>query len=250
MSSVTYVSKTYEIAFEDLDNLYEHAGELYIDQTQIVTLGSDLGFHHIPFFIVCTVLVKIFRMAVPTCILCTCLGTSVYCDDCDLEILPSLLKQTTLFYAHYNRMKKIKRNAFAHLDNLKEINLTSNFISEVDEDIFRNLLQLQELILRDNKIRQLPELPTTLTFIDVSNNRLGRKGIKPESFKDMIDLHHLYITSNNLDLLSKIQTLNNNILEMHEGTFCKINDHTYIRKPLEDIRLDDNPINLSKTPYA
>lgn len=35
MSSATYVSKTYEIAFEDLDNLYDHAEELYIDQTQV-----------------------------------------------------------------------------------------------------------------------------------------------------------------------------------------------------------------------
>lgn len=61
--------------------------------------------------------------------------------------------------------------------------MTSNFISEMDEDAFRNLPQLQELILRENKIRQLPELPPTLMFIDVSNNRLGRKGIKEEAFK-------------------------------------------------------------------
>ncbi|KAM6435927.1 epiphycan [Liasis olivaceus] len=194
----------------------------------------------------------------PTCLLCTCLGTSVYCDDRELEVLPPLLKQTTHFYARYNRIKKINRDAFAHLDNLKRIDLTSNFISEVDEDAFRNLPQLQELILRDNEIQQLPELPTTLKFIDISNNRLGRKGIKQEAFKDMIDLHHLYITSNNLDhipvpLPESLQSLhlqNNNILEMHEDTFCKMNDRSYIRKPLEDIRLDGNPINLSKTPYA
>ncbi|KAK9399765.1 EPYC: Epiphycan, partial [Crotalus adamanteus] len=91
----------------------------------------------------------------PTCILCTCLGTSVYCDDRELEILPPLLKQTTNFYTPYNRIKKIKRNAFAHLN-----------------------------------------------------------------------------------------MLNNNILEIHEDTFCKINDHTYICKPLKENRLDDNPINL------
>lgn len=37
---------------------------------------------------------------------------------------------------------------------------------------------------------------------------------------------------------------------MHEDTFCKMRDFTYVRKALEDIRLDGNPINLSKTPYA
>ncbi|KAH0512765.1 Epiphycan [Microtus ochrogaster] len=83
--------------------------------------------------------------------------------------------------------------------DLKRIDLTSNLISEIDEDAFRKLPHLQELVLRDNKIKQLPELPATLTFIDISNNRLGRKGIKQEAFKDMYDLHHLYITDNSLD---------------------------------------------------
>lgn len=72
---------------------------------------------------------------------------------------------------------------FFLLGDLRRIDLTSNVISEIDEDAFRKLPQLRELVLRDNKIRQLPELPTTLTFIDISNNRLGRKGIKQEAFK-------------------------------------------------------------------
>ena len=68
-------------------------------------------------------------------------------------------------------------------DDLRRIDLTSNLISEIDEDAFRKLPQLRELVLRGNKIRQLSELPTTLRFIDISNNRLGRKGIKQEAFK-------------------------------------------------------------------
>ncbi|KAF4010142.1 hypothetical protein G4228_001458 [Cervus hanglu yarkandensis] len=143
-------------------------------------------------------------------------------------------------------------------DDLRRIDLTSNLISEIDEDAFRKLPQLRELVLRDNKIRQLPELPTTLRFIDISNNRLGRKGIKQEAFKDMYDLHHLYLTDNNLDHiplplpenLRALHLQNNNILEMHEDTFCNVKNLTYIRKALEDIRLDGNPINLSKTPQA
>lgn len=43
---------------------------------------------------------------------------------------------------------------------------------------------------------------------------------------------------------------NNNIQEIHADTFCKMKDYSYIRTSLEDIRLDGNPINLSKTPYA
>ncbi|NXR14668.1 EPYC protein, partial [Semnornis frantzii] len=135
----------------------------------------------------------------PTCLLCTCLGTTVYCDDRELNAIPPLPKRTTYFYSRYNRIRKINRNDFAHLSNLKRIDLTANFISEIHEDAFWRLPQLEELVLRDNRIRQLPELPPTLKFIDVSKNRLGHKGIRNEAFKDLHDLQHLYITDNNLD---------------------------------------------------
>ncbi|KAM7057339.1 epiphycan [Acridotheres tristis] len=194
----------------------------------------------------------------PTCLLCTCLGTTVYCDDRELDAIPPLPKETTYFYSRYNRIKKISRNDFANLNHLKRIDLTANFISDIHKDAFRRLPQLQELVLRDNRIRQLPELPSTLTFIDVSKNRLGRRGIPNEAFKNLDELQHLYITDNNLDhiplsLPESLQALhlqNNNIQEMHEDTFCKMRDFTYVRRALEDIRLDGNPINLSKTPYA
>ncbi|NXU71863.1 EPYC protein, partial [Oreotrochilus melanogaster] len=194
----------------------------------------------------------------PACLLCTCLGTTVYCHDHELDAVPPLPKKTTYFYSRYNRIRKINRNDFANLNNLKRIDLTANFISEIHEDAFRKLPQLEELVLRDNRIRHLPELPSTLTFIDVSKNSLGRKGIRNEAFKDLHELQRLYITDNNLDhiplpLPESLQALhlqNNNIQEMHEDTFCKMKDFTYIRRALEDIRLDGNPINLSKTPYA
>ncbi|NWU89338.1 EPYC protein, partial [Upupa epops] len=194
----------------------------------------------------------------PTCLLCTCLGTTVYCDDRELNAIPPLPKKTTYFYARYNRIKKINKNDFAALNNLKRIDLTANFLSEIHEDAFWRLPRLEELVLRDNRIRRLPELPSTLTFIDISKNRLGRKGIRNEAFKDLHELQHLYITDNNLDhiplpLPEKLQALhlqNNNIQEMHEDTFCRMNDFNYVRRALEDIRLDGNPINLSKTPYA
>uniref|UniRef100_A0A8C8SH17 Epiphycan n=1 Tax=Pelusios castaneus TaxID=367368 RepID=A0A8C8SH17_9SAUR len=281
IDTLTYDSETYDVALEDLDNLYDYNEHLPVDQAEI-----EIG----------TVLPSVTREiyspsplpedaeeeastpklidgssphgsgvlgpqthdGLPTCLLCTCLGTTVYCDDHELDAVPPLPKKTTHFYSRYNRIKKINKNDFANQNNLKRIDLTSNFISEIDEDAFRELPQLQELVLRDNKIRQLPELPPTLTFIDVSSNRLGRKGIKEEAFKDMIDLHHLYITDNNLDhiplpLPESLQALhlqNNNIQEMHEDTFCKMKDVTYARRALEDIRLDGNPINLSKTPSA
>lgn len=37
---------------------------------------------------------------------------------------------------------------------------------------------------------------------------------------------------------------------MHEDTFCNSQDHSQVRRALEDIRLDGNPINLSLFPNA
>ncbi|XP_074840094.1 epiphycan [Carettochelys insculpta] len=281
IDTLTYDSETYDVALEDLDNLYDYNENISIDQAEIeigTVLPSvtkeisnplppleeaeeeastpkliDGSSPHGP-----GVLGPETHDGLPTCLLCTCLGTTVYCDDHELDAVPPLPKKTTHFYARYNRIKKINKNDFSNQSNLKRIDLTSNFISEIDEDAFRELPQLHELVLRDNKIRQLPELPPTLTFIDVSNNRLGHKGIKEEAFKDMVHLNHLYITDNNLDhiplplpeSLRALHLQNNNIQEMHEDTFCKMKDVSYARRALEDIRLDGNPINLSKTPSA
>ncbi|XP_040200080.1 epiphycan [Rana temporaria] len=195
---------------------------------------------------------------VSTCILCGCIRTTVYCDDHNLDAVPPLPKDTTHVYLRFNRISKINKNDFSYLSKLQKIDLTSNIISDIDEDAFRSLSQLDELILLDNNIRQLPELPHSVSFLDVSKNRLGRKGIKQEAFKDLNDLRLLYLNNNNLDhipipLPDSLQALHlqdNNIQEMHEDTFCNMKDFTYARRSLEDIRLDGNPINLSKTPQA
>lgn len=51
----------------------------------------------------------------PTCLLCTCLGGSVYCDDVRLQSVPPLPKDTTHFYARYNKITKINKSDFAHM---------------------------------------------------------------------------------------------------------------------------------------
>ncbi|XP_043943787.1 epiphycan-like [Protopterus annectens] len=198
------------------------------------------------------------QRGLPTCLLCTCLITTVYCDDLKLEYVPPLPKNTTHFYGRYNKIKRINKNDFANLNKLKKIDVTASQIAEVDEDAFRELPHLEELVIRENQLRQLPELPSTMTLIDASDNKLGRTAIKNEAFKDMDNLQYLYLADNKLDhipvplphSLRALHLQNNNIQEMHEDTFCNSKDMSYIRKGLEDIRLDGNPINLSKTPNA
>lgn len=51
----------------------------------------------------------------PTCLLCTCISTTVYCDDHELDAIPPLPKKTAYFYSRFNRIKKINQNDFASL---------------------------------------------------------------------------------------------------------------------------------------
>lgn len=74
---------------------------------------------------------------------------------------------------------------FSHLrpDKLKRIDLTGNEIRTIDDKAFLGLPELEELVIRENHISQLPALPETMTLIDASNNNIGSKGIHKEAFK-------------------------------------------------------------------
>ncbi|NXY72503.1 OPT protein, partial [Glareola pratincola] len=154
--------------------------------------------------------VPVPAQALPSCRLCLCIGTSVYCDDANLEHIPPLPPETTYLYARFNRIGTIRASDFTGLKKLKRIDLTSNFISWADVDAFRLLPSLQELILPENRLTALPELPRSIVRLDARLNRIPSTGLQPEAFRD----------------------------------------HSQVRRALEDIRLDGNPINLSLFPNA
>lgn len=68
-------------------------------------------------------------------------------------------------------------------DKLKKIDLTANRITSIEDRTFMGLPELEEVIIRENHISQLPALPETMTLIDVSHNNIGSKGIHKEAFK-------------------------------------------------------------------
>ncbi|NXE50342.1 OPT protein, partial [Casuarius casuarius] len=194
----------------------------------------------------------------PSCLRCLCLGTSVYCDDAGLERVPPLPPHTAYLYARFNRIGHIRAGDFAGLKELKRVDLTSNNISQVDADAFRLLPSLQELILPGNRLTALPELPRSIVRLDARLNSIPSAGIRPEAFQDLTQLQFLHLSDNELDhipaplpqSLRSLHLQNNNIQTMQEDTFCDSRDHSHIRRALEDIRLDGNPINLSLFPDA
>lgn len=68
-------------------------------------------------------------------------------------------------------------------DKLKKIDLTANEITSIEDRTFIGLPELEEVIIRENHISQLPALPETMILIDASHNNIGSKGIHKEAFK-------------------------------------------------------------------
>uniref|UniRef100_A0A3B4AML3 Mimecan n=1 Tax=Periophthalmus magnuspinnatus TaxID=409849 RepID=A0A3B4AML3_9GOBI len=193
----------------------------------------------------------------PTCLLCVCLTGSVYCEEVnpDMTTVPALPRETAYLYARFNKIKKIGTKDFADMLTLKRIDLTGNLISEIEDGAFSKLSLLEELSLAENRLVKLPMLPAKLTTFNANFNMLKTKGVKANAFKKLTKLSNLYLSDNQLEAVphipESVRTLhlqNNNITEVSVDTFCRSNDTYYLRPRLTEIRLDGNPVLLSKNP--
>ncbi|KAM8829915.1 mimecan-like [Synchiropus picturatus] len=195
----------------------------------------------------------------PTCLLCVCLSGSVYCEEVSPEMstVPALPKETTYLYARFNSIRKIRNRDFADATTLKVIDLTRNLISEIEDGAFSKLTILEELLLSDNQLTKLPTLPTKLSTFNANFNRLTTQGVKSNAFKKLTRLAHLYLGDNELkavpllpESLRAVHLQNNKITTITDETFCRGNNSHYIRTNLYEVRLDGNPLQLSKYPNS
>ncbi|TNM89194.1 osteoglycin, paralog a [Takifugu flavidus] len=191
----------------------------------------------------------------PTCLLCVCLTGSVYCEEVLplMTSVPTLPKETAYLYARFNMIEKIRNGDFADIVTLKRIDLTGNQISEIEDGAFSKLTLLEDLNLSENRLVKLPMLPDKLTYFNANNNHLKTRGVKANAFKKMTKLRNLLLADNRLeavpfipDSVRIVHLQNNNITEVNVNTFCKSNDTYYLRPSLSEVRLDGNPVVLSK----
>ncbi|XP_055773787.1 mimecan-like [Salvelinus fontinalis] len=193
----------------------------------------------------------------PTCLLCVCLTGSVYCEEVvpEMTAVPTLPKETAYLYARYNKINKITNKDFAEIVTLKRIDLTGNLISEIQDGAFSKLTLLEELNLAENHLVKLPMLPGKLTTFNANHNQLKTKGVKANAFKKLRQLVNLFLGDNELEAVPVIpesvriiHLQNNNITDVTSDTFCNGNNTYYVRPNLMEVRLDGNPVLLSKSP--
>uniref|UniRef100_A0A8C6UGT0 Mimecan n=1 Tax=Neogobius melanostomus TaxID=47308 RepID=A0A8C6UGT0_9GOBI len=228
----------------------------YLLRTNVPTAVLVVAAEYYPCFWTCLDILVVFT-DLPTCLLCVCLTGSVYCEEVspDMTTVPALPKETAYLYARFNKIQKIGNKDFADILTLKRIDLTGNIISEIEDGAFSKLSLLEELSLAENRLVKLPMLPAKLTTFNANFNRLKTKGVKANAFKKLSKLSNLYLSDNQLEAVphipENVRTLhlqNNNISDVSVDTFCRSNDTYYLRPRLTEIRLDGNPVVLSKNP--
>lgn len=100
-----------------------------------------------------------------------------------------------------NRLTEL--SSLSSLTSLSNLILSSNQLSSLPEDIFRNFTMLEYLDLSENQLNSLPEMIfddiLSLTVIHLNKNNLTK--VDPKLFEDQVLIQQLYLSDNHLETL-------------------------------------------------
>ncbi|KAM6457875.1 peroxidasin homolog isoform 1-T2 [Liasis olivaceus] len=155
---------------------------------------------------------------------CLCFRTTVRCMHLMLEIIPEVSLQTNILDLRFNRIKHIKPGVFRNLKNLDTLLLNNNLLKHVAQNSFEGLKKLKYLYLYKNEIQS----------------------IQPQAFEGLHSLEQLYLHFNNLESLEagtfndlpKLERLflnNNRISQIQPGAIGQL-------ESLKRLRLDSNAL--------
>ncbi|XP_033755716.1 uncharacterized protein LOC117338471 [Pecten maximus] len=108
-----------------------------------------------------------------------------------------LLRNTTIntLIMSNNKIRHIPSRAFADLENLQLIDLSSSGITSVADTAFAGLKTLTNLKLNDNFLDNVPKnLPSTLAILYLNGNRIS--SLPDDIFRDLTSLQTLYLGAN------------------------------------------------------
>uniref|UniRef100_H3CS91 Peroxidasin n=1 Tax=Tetraodon nigroviridis TaxID=99883 RepID=H3CS91_TETNG len=156
---------------------------------------------------------------------CLCFRTTVRCMHLNLETVPAVSPQTTILDLRFNKIKDLQLGSFRQLKNLNTLLLNNNRIRRIPRGAFEDLENLKYLYLYKNEIQSIDR----------------------QAFKGLVSLEQLYLHFNNIESLEpesfshlpKLERLflhNNRISHLVPGTFSHL-------EAMKRLRLDSNALS-------
>ncbi|XP_070796250.1 peroxidasin-like [Pituophis catenifer annectens] len=155
---------------------------------------------------------------------CLCFRTTVRCMHLMLESVPEVSPHTNVLDLRFNRIKSIQPGVFRNLKNLDTLLLNNNLLKHIARNSFEGLKKLKYLYLYKNEIQS----------------------IQSQAFEGLHSLEQLYLHFNNLESLKvgtfndlpKLERLflnNNRISQIQRGAIAQL-------ESLKRLRLDSNAL--------
>ena len=148
-----------------------------------------------------------------------------------------------------NRLKSINNKAFANLINLKDLLIDYNQIDTIEDESFKDLINLETLSIENNQLKSINNKQfaklTKLEVLFIDDNQIDT--IEDESFKDLINLETLSVANNQLKKISnKTFAKLNNLKELYIGDnlIDTIEDYAFKDlNSLHELELQNNQIS-------
>uniref|UniRef100_A0A8D0C8W8 Osteomodulin n=1 Tax=Salvator merianae TaxID=96440 RepID=A0A8D0C8W8_SALMN len=259
--------------YEDNSFEYEYESEMDNEYPPI--------FHNIPNL---EYTIPYFTLPVECAKECFCPPTfpaSMYCDQRNLQIIPSIPAHIQQVYLQHNNIEAVSVESFVNATSLKEINLSHNKIKShmIDTGVFAKLSNLVQLHLERNLLEEVPfPLPISLerlilgfnqisrfsskaveglinvTMLDLCNNHLEDSQLRRIRFSSMRNLMQINLCNNRLqsmppDLPPSLMYLsleNNSISSIPDNYFQKLPKLMALRMSYNNLHeVAHNAFNLS-----
>lgn len=146
-------------------------------------------------------------LACPSFCKCNKGTLEVDCSDLGLSSIPlDIPANTRTFLFLNNQLSTLSGQALSNLSDLQTLDLSNNFLDQLPQNVFRDLVNLTELQLRNNSIRNLDkdllQNMALLQRLDLSVNGLAQ--IPSGIFDDLASLRWLSLRSNRLQNLDRV----------------------------------------------
>ena len=146
----------------------------------------------------------------------------------------------------------IEKESFAGLQNLETLDLQSNQIMTMHENVFIQLVNLKHLNLSFNHltIKQLPDFPVSLFDLDLSNNNITV--LFDTAFSGLSNLFRLNLDSNNMTVIQTKTFVTNTNLQVLQLAYNKLDFLYHLSFPnnskVQRLELQNNIIDVLDFP--